>query len=86
MAGRAMTDEVIEVELDTIQLLAIALPTNEHGHVGYDPYIRAHSTLSGRQRIPTQRSTARTIRANRTLVIRHRVLADVVGVIWRRKH
>jgi hypothetical protein len=32
------TDEVIEVELDTTQLLALAWETDEHGHVGFNPY------------------------------------------------
>jgi hypothetical protein len=30
--------EVIEVELDTVQLLALALPTDENGQVGFNPY------------------------------------------------
>lgn len=51
------SNEVVEVELDTTQLLALALPTDENGNVGFNPYdtgaFRALGYSTRRQTDPT---------------------------------
>jgi len=53
----ANSNEIIEVELDTTQLLALALPTDEHGNVGFNPY----DTGAFRALAPAKKPVARTI-------------------------